>query len=325
MATVLPSFDNHPLLADAELDCLLDDDWATAELQSADLQPLAAPAPEAAPEPAPPTPVAKAAPTGSAVLIEPPAEVAGFVRTLFTLLRVCDPVVIGWSRDGKVLLVRDPARFAAEVCPKFFRHKNFNSFTRLLNMYQFHKRPHEKELVGNGVAFAHESFMRGREDLLAKIKRRRAPKKAPADKKKRKAPAAKPADAPAWMRRVVDLESEQKRLKAENERLRQNEAEVRALRDQVAQQRAYIGQLSATLGGGLPNAAALNGLAAALMAAPGWALGAAAPPPPAADEPLDRGARMIRELLEASGLSAADVGALAPVPPPAPDDAGMEA
>ena len=27
------------------------------------------------------------------------------------------------------------------VCPKFFRHKNFNSFTRLLNMYQFHKVP----------------------------------------------------------------------------------------------------------------------------------------------------------------------------------------
>ena len=71
----------------------------------------------------------------------------------------------------------------------------------------------------------------------------------------------------------------------------------------------------------MPNAAALNGLAAALMAAPGWALGAAAPPPPAADEPLDRGARMIRELLEASGLSAADVGALAPVPPAAPEEA----
>ena len=30
---------------------------------------------------------------------------------------------------------------------------------------------------------------------------------------------------------------------------------------------------------------------------------------------------MIRELLEASGLSAADVGALAPVPPPAPEEA----
>ena len=31
MATVLPSFDNHPLLADAELDCLLDDDIATRQ------------------------------------------------------------------------------------------------------------------------------------------------------------------------------------------------------------------------------------------------------------------------------------------------------
>jgi hypothetical protein len=30
---------------------------------------------------------------------------------------------------------------------------------------------------------------------------------------------------------------------------------------------------------------------------------------------------MIRELLEASGLSAADVGALAPVPPAAPEEA----
>ena len=109
--------------------------------------------------------------------------------------------------------------------------------------------------------------------------------------------------------------------KRENERLRRNEAEIQQLRDQVAQQRAYIGQLSATLGGGVPNAAALNGLAAALMAAPGWALGAAAPPPPADDAPLDRGARMIRELLEASGLSAADVGALAPVPPAAPEEA----
>ena len=67
-ALMPPAFDNHPLLADAELDCLLDDDWATAELQSADLQPLAAPAPEAAPEPAPPAPAAKAAPTGLSLI-----------------------------------------------------------------------------------------------------------------------------------------------------------------------------------------------------------------------------------------------------------------
>jgi len=107
---------------------------------------------------------------GSAVVEQPPEEVAGFVRTLFTLLRVCDPSVVSWSEDGTAMLIHDPSRFAGEICPKFFRHRNFNSFTRLLNMYQFHKVP------GNGrdkaVTFVHPSFRRGRDDLLSKIQRK---------------------------------------------------------------------------------------------------------------------------------------------------------
>ena len=57
-------------------------------------------------------------------------EVPGFVRTVYTLLRVCDDSIIGWSEDGTQILIKEPDRFAAEVCPKFFRHRNFNSFTR---------------------------------------------------------------------------------------------------------------------------------------------------------------------------------------------------
>lgn len=106
----------------------------------------------------------------SAVLIEPPEEVAGFVRTLFTLLRVCDPEVITWSADGTAMAIHDPIRFAAEICPKFFRHRNFNSFTRLLNMYQFHKVPGAGK--DKTVSFVHSMFQRGREDLLAKIRRK---------------------------------------------------------------------------------------------------------------------------------------------------------
>lgn len=106
----------------------------------------------------------------SAVVQQPPEEVAGFVRTLFTLLRVCDPSVVSWNEDGTSMLIHDPVRFAGEVCPKFFRHRNFNSFTRLLNMYQFHKVP------GNGrektVTFVHPSFVRNRDDLLPKIQRK---------------------------------------------------------------------------------------------------------------------------------------------------------
>ena len=52
-----------------------------------------------------------------------------------------DDSIIGWSEDGTQILRKETDRFAAEVCPKFFRHRNFNSFTRLLNMYQFHKVP----------------------------------------------------------------------------------------------------------------------------------------------------------------------------------------
>lgn len=108
--------------------------------------------------------------SSSAVVQQPPEEVAGFVRTLFTLLRVCDSSVVSWSEDGNAMLIHDPMRFAGEICPKFFRHRNFNSFTRLLNMYQFHKVP------GNGrdktVTFVHPSFRRGRDDLLSKIQRK---------------------------------------------------------------------------------------------------------------------------------------------------------
>ncbi|KAJ1453871.1 HSF-type DNA-binding-domain-containing protein, partial [Pelagophyceae sp. CCMP2097] len=96
--------------------------------------------------------------------------VAGFVRTLFTLLRVCDPAVISWSDDGAAMVIRDPARFASEVCPKFFRHRNFNSFTRLLNMYQFHKVP------GTGrdksVTFTHAHFRQQCEGRLWLIQRK---------------------------------------------------------------------------------------------------------------------------------------------------------
>ena len=73
--------------------------------------------------------------------VAPPAddEISGFVRSVYTLLRVCDVEIAGWSSDGAQVVIFDPARFASELCPKFFRHRNFQSFTRLLNMYQFHK------------------------------------------------------------------------------------------------------------------------------------------------------------------------------------------
>ncbi|EOD04163.1 hypothetical protein EMIHUDRAFT_125420, partial [Emiliania huxleyi CCMP1516] len=98
-------------------------------------------------------------------------EVSGFVRSVYTLLRVCDAEIAGWSHDGLQVVIFDPARFASELCPKFFRHRTFQSFTRLLNMYQFHRVP-SAQRDSKHVVFAHPNFQRTREDLLPLIQRK---------------------------------------------------------------------------------------------------------------------------------------------------------
>ncbi|KAH8068851.1 DNA binding protein [Aureococcus anophagefferens] len=82
------------------------------------------------------------------------------VRTLFSL---CNgpfaETLIAWSDDGERIVIADPPRFAEEICPKFFRHKNWTSFSRLLNMYEFHKIPAPPALTPL-VEFKHPAFRR---------------------------------------------------------------------------------------------------------------------------------------------------------------------
>jgi transglutaminase-like putative cysteine protease len=72
-------------------------------------------------------------PPGGVSVVEAP--VAAFVRTLFSLVNgPYESTLVEWSPDGTKIVIRDPPRFAAEVCPKFYRHSNWNSFTRVVNM-----------------------------------------------------------------------------------------------------------------------------------------------------------------------------------------------
>lgn len=63
-----------------------------------------------------------------------------------------------------------PERFSNVVLPQYFKHSNYASFVRQLNMYGFHKESNDP----NSRQFRHPLFRRGRRDLLPQIKRKAA-------------------------------------------------------------------------------------------------------------------------------------------------------
>ena len=173
-------------------------------------------------------------------------EAPVFVQTLFALMSDADKSIVRWSEDGSKMVIADPARFAAEVCPAYFRHRNFTSFTRLLNMYQFHKVPGSSR-ESKVVRFAHAHFREGKPEELRLVHRKGARPEEDSRPRtgveslvakdvwaranaeldaasKRAAPEAS-ATVSTWMRKVLDLERETKRLRAENDRLRAADAE----------------------------------------------------------------------------------------------------
>ncbi|KAJ3573377.1 hypothetical protein NP233_g2473 [Leucocoprinus birnbaumii] len=107
--------------------------------------------------------------------------VPAFLQKLFEMLN--DPNssgLIHWSESGDSFFVLDHERFAQDILPRWFKHKNFASFVRQLNMYGFHKIPHLQQGVLRSDTgeneywnFAHENFRREQPDLLCLIQRKK--------------------------------------------------------------------------------------------------------------------------------------------------------
>jgi hypothetical protein len=99
----------------------------------------------------------------------PQEGIASFIRKTYEILEEGKyPDIISWNDDGNFLVIKDAEEFSQKVLPVHFKHGNFTSFVRQLNMYNFHK----KRSMNAEHIYYHELFKRGKVDLLRHIKRK---------------------------------------------------------------------------------------------------------------------------------------------------------
>ncbi|GES90424.1 winged helix DNA-binding domain-containing protein [Rhizophagus clarus] len=102
---------------------------------------------------------------------------AAFVNKLYTMVE--DQSIqnlISWAPSGDVFSVSNPTEFSKSVLPQYFKHNNWQSFVRQLNMYGFHKvndmfhaNPTSESQAWE---FKHSDFRRGHLAALQNIKRK---------------------------------------------------------------------------------------------------------------------------------------------------------
>lgn len=101
-----------------------------------------------------------------------------FVSKLYHMIN--DPNAaqfITWTELGTSFVVSSVGEFSRTILGSHFKHNNFSSFVRQLNMYGFHKinrtpRAQRTTTDAQTWEFSHHKFLRGRPDLLDEIKRK---------------------------------------------------------------------------------------------------------------------------------------------------------
>ncbi|KAI8972987.1 HSF-type DNA-binding-domain-containing protein [Pilobolus umbonatus] len=82
--------------------------------------------------------------------------------------------LIIWADIGDLFTVTNNEEFSRKVLPLYFKHCNWSSFVRQLNMYDFHKinEPNGQDSENQRWDFKHPSFYRWGKDNLHKIRRK---------------------------------------------------------------------------------------------------------------------------------------------------------
>lgn len=93
---------------------------------------------------------------------------SNFLVTTMTMIEENNHTkIIHWSDNGSSFVIENQELFF-KLLPKYFKTKNYSSFVRQLNMYDFHKIKNEKGFH----EFKHPLFVRGHPELLNQIQRK---------------------------------------------------------------------------------------------------------------------------------------------------------
>ncbi|KAL9668248.1 hypothetical protein QQ045_002626 [Rhodiola kirilowii] len=98
----------------------------------------------------------------------PSATIAPFLIKCYEMVGdEANKAVVSWSDSQNSFVINDEREFTLRLLPKYWKHNNFSSFMRQLNIYGF------KKIDTDRWEFANDGFVRGQKHLLNTISRRK--------------------------------------------------------------------------------------------------------------------------------------------------------